>query len=151
MTAAQTRRCSATIWSALSLTDPQQATRIAMDTSGYYVPVAHPRRRGGERIVIHSSQPNRWARLAQPQLIAVVDRRRPAVRALDHRQRPAPHCAAHRLSATVITSGVPSLAGSNPTSTSSRSRGNRCGISTARDTVEVAIVAFQPGTGLAWP
>ena len=128
----------------LSLTDPQQATRIVMDTSEYYVRQLLIRAAAvGERIAIYSSQPNRWARLAQPN-IAVVDRRRPAefVPSIIVNDRPliAPPTG---LSATVITLGRAQPGGQQPDIHFQQISRESVRISTARDTVEVAIVAFN--------
>ena len=128
----------------LSLTDPQQATRIVMDTSEYYVRQLLIRAAAvGERIAIYSSQPNRWARLAQPN-IAVVDRRRPAefVPSIIVNDRPliAPPTG---LSATVVTLGRAQPGGQQPDIHFQQISRESVRISTARDTVEVAIVAFN--------
>jgi len=128
----------------LSLTDPQQATRIVMDTSEYYVRQLLIRAAAvGERIAIYSSQPNRWARLAQPN-IAVVDRRRPAefVPSITVNDRPlvAPPTG---LSATVITLGRGQPGGQQPDIHFQQISRETVRISTAHDTIEVAIVAFN--------
>jgi type VII secretion protein EccE len=61
----------------LSLTDPQRATRIAMDTSPFYARQLLIRAAAvGERIAIYTNEPAKWASLAQP-YIAVVDRSHP--------------------------------------------------------------------------
>lgn len=128
----------------LSLTDPQQATRIVMDTSEYYVRQLLIRAAAvGERIAIYSSQPNRWARLAQPN-IAVVDRRRPAefVPSIIVNDRPliAPPTG---LSATVITLGRARPGGQQPDIHFQQISRESVRIRTAHDTIEVAIVAFN--------
>lgn len=128
----------------LSLTDPQQATRIVMDTSEYYVRQLLIRAAAvGERIAIYSSQPNRWARLAQPN-IAVVDRRRPAefVPSIIVNDRPliAPPTG---LSATVITLGRLQPGGQQPDIHFQQTSRESVRIKTAHDTIEVAIVAFN--------
>jgi hypothetical protein len=61
----------------LSLTDPDQATRIAMHTGMPYACQLLVRAAAvGERIAIYTDKPARWRQLEQP-LIAVVDRRHP--------------------------------------------------------------------------
>ena len=61
----------------LSLTDPDQATRIALHTGMPYACQLLVRAAAiGERIAIYTDQPARWRQLEQP-LIAVVDRRHP--------------------------------------------------------------------------
>ena len=60
------------------LTDPQQPTRIVMDTSDFYVRQLLIRAAAaGERIAIYSRDPRRWYSVSQPN-IAVVEARRPA-------------------------------------------------------------------------
>jgi type VII secretion protein EccE len=61
----------------LSLTDPDQATRVALHTGMSYVCQLLVRAAAvGERIAIYTDRPARWRQLEQP-LIAVVDRRHP--------------------------------------------------------------------------
>ncbi|GFG53338.1 type VII secretion protein EccE [Mycolicibacterium agri] len=61
----------------LSLTDPDQATRIALHTGMSYACQLLVRAAAvGERIAIYTDKPARWRQLEQP-LIAVVDRRHP--------------------------------------------------------------------------
>lgn len=61
----------------LSLTDPDQATRIALHTGLPYACQLLVRAAAvGERIAIYTDKPGRWRQLEQP-LIAVVDRRHP--------------------------------------------------------------------------
>ncbi|HKV19502.1 MAG TPA: type VII secretion protein EccE [Mycobacterium sp.] len=61
----------------LSLTDPDQATRIALHTGMPYASQLLVRAAAvGERIAIYTDKPARWRQLEQP-LIAVVDRRHP--------------------------------------------------------------------------
>jgi type VII secretion protein EccE len=61
----------------LSLTDPDQATRIAMHTGMPYACQLLVRAAAvGERIAVYTDKPARWRQLEQP-LIAVVDRRHP--------------------------------------------------------------------------
>lgn len=62
----------------LSLTDPDQPTRITMHTSMPYTRQLLVRAAAtGERIAIHTDHPARWASLEQP-MIAVVDHRHPS-------------------------------------------------------------------------
>ena len=61
-----------------ALTDPQQPTRIVMDTSEFYVRhLLIGAAAAGERIAIYSYDPRRWYSVSQPN-IAVVERGRPA-------------------------------------------------------------------------
>jgi hypothetical protein len=61
----------------LSLTDPDQATRVALHTGMSYACQLLVRAAAvGERIAIYTDKPARWRQLEQP-LIAVVDRRHP--------------------------------------------------------------------------
>ncbi len=61
----------------LSLTDPDQATRVAMHTGMPYACQLLVRAAAvGERIAVYTDTPARWRQLEQP-LIAVVDRRHP--------------------------------------------------------------------------
>ena len=61
----------------LSLTDPDQATRVALHTEMSYACQLLVRAAAvGERIAIYTDKPARWRQLEQP-LIAVVDRRHP--------------------------------------------------------------------------
>jgi hypothetical protein len=57
-----------------SLTDPQRATRVVMDTSDFYVRQLLRAAAAGERIAIYSDSPQPWLALSQPN-IAVVERR----------------------------------------------------------------------------
>jgi type VII secretion protein EccE len=89
-----------------SLTDPQRATRIVMDTSDFYVRQLMLRAAAvGERIAIFSNQPQRWVALSQPN-IAVVERRRAPefVPTIIVNDRPVTYPSAG-LSATVVTWG----------------------------------------------
>jgi hypothetical protein len=62
----------------LSLTDPQRATRITLDTSEFYARQLLIRAAaGGERIAIHSRTPARWYSGSGPN-VAVVEPGRPA-------------------------------------------------------------------------
>ncbi len=61
----------------LSLTDPDQATRISLQTGMPYACQLLVRAAAvGERIAIYTDNPARWRQLEQP-LIAIVDRRHP--------------------------------------------------------------------------
>ena len=61
----------------MALTDPDQSTRINMRTSMAYMRQLLVRAAAvGERVVIYTDNPARWATLEQP-LIAVVDRSHP--------------------------------------------------------------------------
>jgi hypothetical protein len=110
-----------------SLTDPQQATRIVMDTSDHYVRQLLVRAVAvGESVAIYSEHPQRWESLTQPN-IAVVDRRGVPdfVPTIVVNDRPtAPPSAG--LSATVITLGR-DAGGPHPTCASCRPPSPRCG------------------------
>jgi hypothetical protein len=70
-----------------SLTDPQRATRVVMDTSDFYVRQLLLRAAAvGERIAIFSNSPQRWVALSQPN-IAVVERDSAQILALSQSMR----------------------------------------------------------------
>ncbi|WP_094287325.1 type VII secretion protein EccE [Mycobacterium lehmannii] len=128
----------------LSLTDPQRATRIVMDAGDYYVRQLLIRAAAvGERIAIYSRQPNRWIGLSQPN-IAVVDRHRPAefVPSIIVNDRPVMPPPAG-LSSTVITLGRSQPGGQQPDIHFQQISRQTVRISTAAQSIEVAIVAFN--------
>ena len=90
----------------LSLTDPDRATRISMDTSEFYIRQLLIRAAAvGERIAIYSHQPHSVGRVDTAEYRCGRTPPATGVRAHHHRQRPA-HChSAAGLSSTVITLG----------------------------------------------
>ncbi len=128
----------------LSLTDPDRATRISMQTSDFYVRQLLIRAAAvGERIAIYSHQPDRWNSLTQPN-IAVAERRRPPpfVPTITVNDRPTALAAAG-LSATVITLGAVGDAGPAPDLRFVQTSPDTVQITTATQQLEVAIVAFR--------
>jgi type VII secretion protein EccE len=128
----------------LSLTDPQRATRIVMDTSEYFVRQLLIRAAAvGERIAIYSSQPRHWVGLSQPN-IAVVERARPLefVPSIIVNDRPIMPPSAG-LSSTVITLGRLDAGGQAPDIHFKQTSRQTVHITTATDEVDVAIVAFN--------
>jgi type VII secretion protein EccE len=128
----------------LSLTDADRATRIAMDTSEFYVRQLLIRAAAvGERIAIYSHEPGRWESLTQPN-IAVAERRRPPpfVPTITVNDRPTALSAAG-LSATVITLGRASEAESAPDLRFVQTSESTVQISTPSQRLDVAIVAFR--------
>ena len=128
----------------LSLTDPERATRIAMDTGDYFLRQLLIRAAAvGEKIAIYSSEPQRWIGLSQPN-IAVVERRKPAefVPSIVVIDRPvvAPPTG---LSATVITLGRLRPGGQPPDIHFQQLSRQTVRITTATETLDVAIVAFN--------
>jgi hypothetical protein len=127
----------------LSLTDPDRATRISMDTSEFYIRQLLIRAAAvGERIAIYSHQPSRWVALTQPN-IAVAERRRPAqfVPTITVNDRPTAISAAG-LSSTVITLGrlEPGLP---PDLQFRQTSESTIHITTPTRDIDVAIVAFR--------
>lgn len=128
----------------LSLTDLGRATRIAMDTGDYFLRQLLIRAAAvGEKIAIYSSEPQRWIGLSQPN-IAVVERRKPAefVPTILVNDRPvlAPPTG---LSATVITLGRLRAGGQPPDIHFQQLSRQTVRITTATETLDVAIVAFN--------
>ncbi|BBZ15015.1 type VII secretion protein EccE [Mycobacterium branderi] len=127
-----------------ALTDPQRATRIAMDTSEFYVRQLLIRAAAvGERIAIYSNQPRRWISLAQPN-IAVVERRRGPefVPTIIVNDRPAAPPSAG-LSSTVIALGAAGRGGPAPDIRFVQTSRSTVQITTATRQLDVAIVAFR--------
>jgi hypothetical protein len=128
----------------LSLTDADRTTRIAMDTSEFYARQLLIRAAAvGERIAVYSYEPGRWESLTQPN-IAVAERRRPPpfVPTITVNERPTALSAAG-LSATVITLGRASEAGSAPDLRFVQTSESTVQISTPSQRLDVAIVAFR--------
>jgi type VII secretion protein EccE len=138
----------------LSLTDPDQATRIALQTGMPYACQLLVRAAAvGERIAIYTDKPARWRQLEQP-LIAVVDRRHPpefvpSIIVSDRAAGPPPA----GLASTVITigdtadarSGTPDLSFTQISASTVR-------IATSAFTTDVQIATFkaeQPFLGSA--
>lgn len=99
----------------LALTDPQRATRISLETTGFYARQLLIRAAAvGERIAIYTDAPERWASLAQP-FIAVANRSRPPefVPSIIVSDRPGSPPAAG-LASTVITIGRGEIDGHTP-------------------------------------
>jgi len=138
-----------------SLTDPQRATRIVMDTGEFYVRQLLIRAAAvGERIAIYSDQPGRWSSLSQPN-IAVVQRGSPPqfVPSIIVNDRPTTPPSAG-LSSTVITVGSGRHAGPKPDMYFEQTSRETVRISTDVLAFDVAIVAFrqeQAWTGLGAP
>jgi type VII secretion protein EccE len=126
-----------------SLTDPQRATRVVMDTSDFYVRQLLVRAVAvGERIAIYSNQPQRWLPLSGPN-IAVVERRRalefvPTVIVNDRPTTPP----SAGLSSTVITLGQ-AEAGPAPDIRFVQTSRSTVRITSGAYDLEVAIVAFR--------
>ena len=128
----------------LSLTDADRATRIAMDTSDFYVRQLLIRAAAvGECIAVYSHQPRRWESLTQPN-IAVAERRRPPpfVPTITVNDRPTSLSAAG-LSATVITLGPAPGVGSAPDLRFVQTSESTVQIHTPAQRLDVAIVAFR--------
>ena len=124
--------------------DADRATRIAMDTSEFYVRQLLIRAVAvGERIAVYSHEPGRWESLTQPN-IAVAERRRPPpfVPTIMVNDRPTALSAAG-LAATVITLGRASDAGSAPDLRFVQTSESTVQISTPGRRLDVAIVAFR--------
>ena len=126
-----------------SLTDPQRATRVVMDTSDFYARQLLVRAVAvGERIAIYSNQPQRWLPLSGPN-IAVVERRRALnfVPTIIVNDRPVALPSAG-LSSTVITLG-PAEAGPAPDIRFVQTSRSTVRITSGAYDLEVAIVAFR--------
>jgi type VII secretion protein EccE len=126
-----------------SLTDPQRATRVVMDTADIYVRQLLVRAVAvGERIAIYSNQPQRWLPLSGPN-IAVVERRRALefVPTIIVNDRPVALPSAG-LSSTVITLGR-AEAGPAPDIRFVQTSRSTVRITSGAYDLEVAIVAFR--------
>ena len=127
-----------------ALTDPQQPTRILMDTSEFYVRQLLIRAAAaGERIAIYSYDPRRWFSVSQPN-IAVVERGRPAefVPTIIVNDRPdiAPSAG---LSSTVITLGHSGSDAAAPDIRFEQISESTVRITTASRSLDVAMVVFR--------
>jgi type VII secretion protein EccE len=127
-----------------ALTDPQQPTRITMDTSDFYVRQLLIRAAAaGERIAVYSDHPERWYSVSQPNVAVVEHGRRaefvPTIIVNDH-LRVAPSVG---LSSTVITVGH-SPADAVPDMFFEQTSPSTVRISAARQSpLDVAIVVFR--------
>jgi type VII secretion protein EccE len=127
-----------------ALTDPQQPTRIVMDTSEFYVRQLLIRAAAaGERIAIYSYDPRRWYSVSQPN-VAVVEPGRPAefVPTIIVNDRPqiAPSAG---LSSTVITLGRSPSDAAVPDIRFAQTSESTVKITTASRSLEVAMVVFR--------
>lgn len=126
-----------------ALTDPQQATRIVMDTSDFYVRQLLVRAVAvGESVAIYSDHPQRWTALTQPN-IAVVDQRGTPefVPTIVVNDRPtAPPSAG--LSSTVITLGS-HTGGPAPDLRFVQTSESTVRVSSHTTTLDLLIVAFR--------
>ncbi len=137
----------------MSLTDPDQATRIALHTGMPYACQLLVRAAAvGERIAIYTDQPNRWRQLEQP-LIAVVDRRHPpefvpSIIVSDRAAGPPPA----GLASTVITIGDAERNAPTPDLSFTQMSASTVRITTGAFTTDVQIATFkaeQPFLGAA--
>ena len=137
----------------LSLTDPDQATRIALHTGMPYACQLLVRAAAiGERIAIYTDQPARWRQLEQP-LIAVVDRRHPpefvpSIIVSDRAAGPPPA----GLASTVITIGDAERNAPTPDLSFTQISAATVRVVTAAFTTDVQIATFkaeQPFLGAA--
>lgn len=137
----------------LSLTDPDQATRIALHTGMPYACQLLVRAAAvGERIAIYTDKPARWRQLEQP-LIAVVDRRHPpefvpSIIVSDRAGGPPPA----GLASTVITIGDGDRNAPTPDLSFHQMSPSTVRIATAAFTTDVQIATFkaeQPFLGAA--
>ncbi len=137
----------------LSLTDPDQATRIALHTDMPYACQLLVRAAAvGERIAIYTDKPARWRQLEQP-LIAVVDRRHPpefvpSIIVSDRAGGPPPA----GLASTVVTIGDAEGNAPTPDMSFTQISASTVRIATAAFTTDVNIATFkaeQPFLGAA--
>jgi type VII secretion protein EccE len=137
----------------LSLTDPDQATRISVHTGMSYACQLLVRAAAvGERIAIYTDQPARWRQLEQP-LIAVVDRRHPtefvpSIIVSDRADGPPPA----GLASTVITLGDTEDNAPTPDMSFTQISASTVRIATSAFTTDVHIATFkaeQPFLGVA--
>ncbi len=137
----------------LSLTDPDQATRIALHTGMPYACQLLVRAAAvGERIAIYTDKPARWRQLEQP-LIAVVDRRHPpefvpSIIVSDRAGGPPPA----GLASTVITIGDAERNAPTPDLSFTQMSASTVRIATSAFTTDVQIATFkaeQPFLGAA--
>ena len=137
----------------MSLTDPDQATRIALHTGMPYACQLLVRAAAvGERIAIYTDRPARWSQLEQP-LIAVVDRRHPpefvpSIIVSDRASGPPPA----GLASTVITIGDGERNAPTPDLSFTQTSASTVRISTSAFSTDVQIATFkaeQPFLGAA--
>ena len=126
------------------LTDPQQPTRITMDTSEFYVRQLLIRAAAtGERIAIYSREPKRWYSVAEPN-IAVVEPRRPAEFVPTIIVNDRPHIAPSvGVSSTVITLGSKDSDAAPPDMRFEQTSESTVRITTRTRRLEVALVVFR--------
>lgn len=128
----------------LSLTDPDQATRIALHTGMPYACQLLVRAAAvGERIAIYTDKPARWRPLEQP-LIAVVDRRHPpefvpSIIVSDRPGGPPPA----GLASTVITIGDAERSAPTPDLSFTQVSASTVRIATSAFTTDVQIATFK--------
>lgn len=127
-----------------ALTDPQQPTRIIMDTSDFYVRQLLIRAAAaGERIAIYSYEPSHWYSVSQPN-IAVVEPRRPAEFVPTIIVNDRPHIAPSAgLSSTVITLGRSPSETAAPDIRFEQTSDSTVEITTASRSLDVAMVVFR--------
>jgi len=127
-----------------ALTDPQQPTRIVMDTSEFYVRQLLIRAAAaGERIAIYSYDPSRWHSVSQPN-IAVVEPGRPAEFVPTIIVNGRPHIAPSAgLSSTVITLGHSVSDAAVPDIRFEQISESTVRITTASRSLDVAMVVFR--------
>ena len=137
----------------LSLTDPDQATRIALHTGMPYACQLLVRAAAvGERIAIYTDKPAKWRQLEQP-LIAVVDRRHPpefvpSIIVSDRAGGPPPA----GLASSVITIGDTDRSTPTPDLSFTQISASTVRIATSAFTTDVQIATFkaeQPFLGAA--
>lgn len=137
----------------LSLTDPDQATRIALHTGMPYACQLLVRAAAvGERIAIYTDKAARWRQLEQP-LIAVVDRRHPpefvpSIIVSDRAGGPPPA----GLASTVITIGEAERNAPTPDLSFTQISPSTVRVATSAFTTDVQIATFkaeQPFLGSA--
>jgi len=134
----------------LSLTDPDQATRIALHTGMPYACQLLVRAAAvGERIAIYTDKPARWQALEQP-LIAVVDRRHPpefvpSIIVSDRASGPPPA----GLASTVITVGDTADARSRTTSERNAPTPDLSFTQISASTVRISTSAFTTDVQIA--
>lgn len=137
----------------LSLTDPDQATRISLHTGMPYACQLLVRAAAvGERIAIYTDNPARWRQLEQPQ-IAIVDRRHPpefvpSIIVSDRAGGPPPA----GLASTVVTLGDADRSAATPDLSFTQISASTVRIATSAFTTDVQIATFkaeQPFLGAA--
>jgi hypothetical protein len=127
-----------------ALTDPQQPTRIVMDTSEFFVRQLLIRAAAaGERIAVYSYDPSRWYSVSQPN-VAVVERGRPAEFVPTIIVNDRPHTAPSAgLSSTVITLGRSPSDAAVPDIRLEQISESTVRITTASRGLDVAMVVFR--------